>query len=140
MTNKIPDPVDLENGEANEVEKALDELKQAISESLGKITCVNDVNKITSKLMDVRKAAQKLVNALEVEKNMSNPKPKIDIKEERYESHSFSSQKVVVSIDSTAINPLDIVKKYMLDEIKAIRETRHMLKNQYPELFSSYAC
>ncbi len=57
-----------------------------------------------------------------------------------YESHSFSSQKVVVSIDSTAINPLDIVKKYMLDEIKAIRETRYMLKNQYPELFSSYAC
>ena len=57
-----------------------------------------------------------------------------------YESHSFGSQKVVVSIDSTAINPLDIVKKYMLDEIKAIRETRHMLKNQYPELFSSYDC
>ena len=72
------DSVDLEKGEVSEVEMVLEELEEAISKSLGKITCVNDVNKITSKLMDVRKKAQNLVNALEV----SNLKPKIDIKEE----------------------------------------------------------
>ena len=33
---------------------------------------------------------------------------------------------------------MNAVKQYMLDEIKAIRETRIMLKNKYPELFSSY--
>ena len=76
--NKTPDPVDLEKGEVNEVERALEELEEAISKSLGKITCVNDVNKITSKLMDLMKKAQNLANALEV----SNLKPKIDIKEE----------------------------------------------------------
>lgn len=65
-------------GEANKIEMVLEELEETISKSLGKITCVNDVNKITSKLMDVRKKAQNLVNALKV----SNLKPKIDIKEE----------------------------------------------------------
>ena len=85
MTNKVNktlNPVDLENGKANKIDKALEELKEAISKSLGKITCVNDVNKLNFKLMDVRIAAQHLVNALEVEKNMPNPKPKIDMKEE----------------------------------------------------------
>lgn len=76
--NEKANPVDLENGEANKIDKALEELKEAISKSLGKITCVNDVNKLNFKLMDVRIAAQHLVNALEV----SNLKPKIDIKEE----------------------------------------------------------
>lgn len=72
------DSVDLKNGEANKIEMVLEELEETISKSLGKITCVNDVNKITSKLMDVIKKAQNLVNALEV----SNLKPKIDIKKE----------------------------------------------------------
>ena len=80
MTNKVnevPNPVDLQKGEVNEVERALDELKEAISKSLGKITCVNDANKLTSKLMDVRKSAQNLVNALKAEK-----KPFFKIREE----------------------------------------------------------
>ena len=86
-------PVDLKKGEVNEIDKALEELKEAISKSLGKITCVNDVNKITSKLMDVRKKAQNLVNAWKAEKNikavMMNPEPKIDIKEERVDPVSI---------------------------------------------------
>jgi hypothetical protein len=35
-------------------------------------------------------------------------------------------------------SPMEVVKQCMLEEIKAIRETRRMLKNKYPELFSLY--
>jgi hypothetical protein len=56
-----------------------------------------------------------------------------------YRSYSSSSQ-VMVSIDTSTINPLEFVMNYMLEEIKAIRETRQTLKKQYPELFSLYAC
>ena len=86
---ELPEDNLQEKKEISEVERALEELEQAMSKSLGKITCVNDVNKITFKLMDVRKAAQNLVNALEVEKNMPNPKPKIDMKEECVEPVSI---------------------------------------------------
>jgi hypothetical protein len=39
---------------------------------------------------------------------------------------------------SARISSLEIVKKYMQEEINSIRETRHNLKKQYPELFSLY--
>jgi hypothetical protein len=55
---------------------------------------------------------------------------------------SSSSGFTVIKVESSAANsitPMELVKQYMLDEIRAIRETRHMLKNKYPELFSLYA-
>lgn len=36
------------------------------------------------------------------------------------------------------LEPLEIVKQYMLEEIYNIRKTRIELKNKYPELFSNY--
>ncbi len=58
-----------------------------------------------------------------------------------YESHSPKAQHALISISvsTTSLSPIEMVKQYMLDEIKAIRENRCMLKNKYPELFSLYA-
>lgn len=67
------DSVDLEKGEVSEVERALEELKAHLNNRQSSLYC------ITGKLEDL---AQNLVNALEAERNMSKPEPKIDMKEE----------------------------------------------------------
>lgn len=77
---------EIENGGVSEVERALEELKNALTKQ--------DGNETHSYLYAViSTAAQNLVNALEAERNeravMSKPEPKIDIKEERVEPVSI---------------------------------------------------
>jgi hypothetical protein len=79
--NKTPNPVDLEKGEVNEVEKALEELKEEIKTTEKTIERVCKVGNWTPNLLIMK--AQKLVDALGAEKNMSKEEPKIDMKEER---------------------------------------------------------
>lgn len=78
--NETPNPVDLEKKEVNEVERALEELKK---ELFNKRDCH------FTRIDKLENLAQRLIDVLEAEKNMSKPEPKIDMKEERVEPVSI---------------------------------------------------
>jgi len=74
QVNETPNPVDLENKEVNEVERALKELREEIKETESAINRICKVGDWVPNLLIMK--AQNLVNALEAEKAMSKPDPK----------------------------------------------------------------
>lgn len=79
--NKTPNPVNLEKEEVNKVDEAMAELKAMIVPTNYWAVNIDYEN--------LKQAAQKLIDVLKAEKDMSKEEPKIDIKEERVEPVSI---------------------------------------------------
>lgn len=87
--NAMPqDQLDKMNRE-NEIERALEELQQRIWNSTSFIFPKDDLLERSKQLIEVRNAAQNLINVLKAEKNMSKPELKTDIKKECVEPASI---------------------------------------------------
>ena len=87
--NEKANPADLKKEEVNQVERALEELKKALLKPLEADLSEDEAKSWRDQYFLVCDAGWNFVNALEVEKNMPNPKPKTDIKEERVEPVSI---------------------------------------------------
>ncbi len=66
--------------------------------------------------------------------NLSNPQSIV-----RHYSSEHKIQ-IIKEASTNQLAPMELIKQYMLEEIKSIHETRQTLKKQYPELFALYAC
>jgi hypothetical protein len=92
--NKKANPVDFEKGEVNEVERALEELKKSLVKPISANLNEDVAKSWRDQYFLVCKAGWNLVNALETERNMSKPEPKIDIKEERVDPVSLEKKPI----------------------------------------------